>query len=155
MDAQTETQTRERRPPVVRERKRPVYPGVVPEIDINGPEVAAVTRWIINRRGSHRPPVIAARVLVMIVELDARDLPFPDRKLLAEMLETNKDSIDAARNAAMYHQEVFEEFRHRDSENLDLTRRTWITRWRHYRPCDELIDVVRDAKRRAKQRRAA
>jgi hypothetical protein len=131
--------------------ERDPYPYEIPRPDAFA--IDAVLDWISSRRGSRRPPEVSARFLVTIVDLHTRDQPFPPRKDIAIVLDTNPDSIDAAKNAALYNNEITEEVRNPPSKHLEKSSRVWTTRARYYVPCGELQDVVRLARRRAARKK--
>jgi hypothetical protein len=111
----------------------------------------AVQAWISERRRSRRPPETSAILLAYYVALYDRNWPVPSRPVLTVVLGDRNgnpmslNSLDAAKNAALYNGEIVQQVRTTPAEPSDYSHRVWVTAETYFLPCQELIDVVHAA----------
>lgn len=60
--------------------------------------VDTLVKWLIEREGMLRPPVVAAKFLIFCVELQRANRPFPPRAEVAAELGCSVSSVDAILN---------------------------------------------------------
>jgi hypothetical protein len=64
-------------------------------------QVVAVRDWLAVRHNARRPPEIAARILLTIVDYYQNDVPLPPRERLARKLGLRRDTVDQTIQAAV------------------------------------------------------
>lgn len=93
--------------------------------------------FLLTRYETRKPPVVAARLLAFILELNRRGLAFPTRDAAAEHLCCSKFSVDAALSVALerglltIHMET--------TSSDDITARVGVIRHRYYLPTEVLL----------------
>jgi hypothetical protein len=86
-----------------------------------------------------RPPVVAAPLLALIVELYRKGLPFPTRQEAAELVGGTKNGIDSALSTAMSRGLISCQLRQAPGH---VARRESVIHHRYYIPNADLLAVV-------------
>lgn len=90
-----------------------------------------------------RPPLVAARLLALLVEL-AKDppMPFPPRQLVATRLACSKDGLDAAISVALERRLIKMSVETVKSFGIKSGRRVGVIRHRYYTPTAKLLSGI-------------
>lgn len=108
--------------------------------------VDAIEKHLLTSYDMKRPPLIAAAVLAMIVDLSRLGQAFPEREYLAKFLNCSKFGIDAAISTALARREITMTI---GIEPGKIAARDSVVKYRYFHPSEELVSVARRARRRA------
>lgn len=126
-------------------RRKTEAPAPVPRTDAF--VIDAIKDHIMVHYEAKRPPEVSAGMLALVVELDRLGQPFPNRHHVASHLNCSVFGLDAALAAALNRGMITLEVKTEPS--VKMQRRSGVVHERYFHPGDELIEIVRRAKRRA------
>ena len=103
----------------------------------------AVCAWLQEKFDIKRPPIATARLLVLVVELHRRHLPFPTRRVVAEACGMGVFGLDAALSVATARGLITLRM---DVAPGSVVRRESVIKIKRYLPSRELEAAVDAAK---------
>ena len=109
-----------------------------PVPDVPDYRVRSVAAWLADHRNVYRPMTVTTPLLAIVCALHEKNYPLPTRRALAEHLDCNIFSIDAAISTALGEGEITEEYRYTEGaveHRSSIRRRRWLI------PSQQLFDA--------------